>query len=160
MRSRLGPATILAGLLPCLLSLLLSPGAAVGEEPDVPKRLRLALGSLPALEVGKRATLEVRLFFPGEESRPLLLTASAEGVAVDVVRGRMMRGDAEDPAGSPLVFRVPLVARAAGTSVLRVRVDGYVCRPGCQAAAANATLSVEVRATGGHPGAPVTSVLR
>jgi len=73
---------------------------------------------------------QVRIEPPSDA--PLLLTPEAEGAAVEVVRGRMLRGDADDPEAHPLRFRIPIVARGAGTAVLRVRVSTWACAERCR----------------------------
>lgn len=77
---------------------------------------------------------------------PLLITPTIDGAAVEVVRGRLFRFDAEDPTSDPLRFRVPVLARSVGTAVLSVRVDGHACEgPRCAAVDAEATARIDVR---------------
>jgi hypothetical protein len=77
---------------------------------------------------------------------PLLVTPSADGAAIEVVRGRLFRFEAEDPSADPLRFHVPVLARSAGTAVLSVRVDGHACDgPHCTAVTAEATARIDVR---------------
>lgn len=77
---------------------------------------------------------------------PLLVTPTVDGAAVEVVRGRLFRFDAEDPSSDPLRFRVPVLARSVGTAVLSVRVDGHACEgPRCDAVDAEATARIDVR---------------
>lgn len=77
---------------------------------------------------------------------PLLVTPSIDGAAVEVVRGRLFRFDADDPNGDPLRFRVPVLARSVGTAVLSVRVDGHACEgPRCRQVDAEATARIDVR---------------
>jgi len=56
-----------------------------------------------------------------------MVTPRAEGDAVEVVRGRLLRPDAVDPAASPLVFRIPIAAREPGPARVRVEVHSFVC---------------------------------
>jgi hypothetical protein len=77
---------------------------------------------------------------------PLLVTPSADGAAIEVVRGRLFRFDAEDPSADPLRFHVPVLARSVGTAVVSVRVDGHACRGArCTAVLAEATARIDVR---------------
>jgi len=77
---------------------------------------------------------------------PLLVTPSVDGAAVEVVRGRLFRFDADDPTSDPLRFRVPVLARSVGTAVLSVRVDGHACEGAhCAAVDAEATAQIDVR---------------
>jgi hypothetical protein len=77
---------------------------------------------------------------------PLLVTPSVDGAAVEVVRGRLFRFDADDPESDPLRFRVPVLARSVGTAVLSVRVDGHACEGArCTPASAEATARIDVR---------------
>jgi hypothetical protein len=73
-----------------------------------------------------------------------LLTPRSEGTAVEVVRGRLMRADARQPDAEELEFRIPIVAREAGTAILRVRASGYLCEARCRAVDAQASLIVSV----------------
>ncbi|MEM1415788.1 MAG: hypothetical protein AAGH15_12850 [Myxococcota bacterium] len=92
------------------------PGALVSARFEPPAPLRVGDRRMVVLEVrGVGADL------------PVLVTADEEGTAIEVVRGRLTRLDAEDPAAPALRFPVPLVARAAGTSVLRAELRTFVC---------------------------------
>lgn len=77
---------------------------------------------------------------------PLLVTPSVDGAAVEVVRGRLFRFDAEDPSSDPLRFRVPVLARSIGTAVISVRIAGHACVGSrCTEAHAEATARIDVR---------------
>jgi hypothetical protein len=77
---------------------------------------------------------------------PLLVTPSIDGAAVEVVRGRLFRFDADDASSDPLRFRVPVLARSVGTAVLSVRVDGHSCEGSrCDPVGAEATARIDVR---------------
>lgn len=106
-------------------------------------QLEVELADPGALTVGDRA--EVIASVRGAASHPLLLTPRAEGTALEVVRGRLLRADARDPDASVLELRIPVVARRAGTSVLRVSVSGYACEARCRRVEATASLVVRVR---------------
>jgi hypothetical protein len=106
--------------------------------------LTLELSAPSELRVGERALLAVTLELPAGAASPLLLTQTAEGEALEVVRGRLMRADARDPEATPLRFDLPVVARAPGTSIVRVHALAYVCAPACRAVEAEARVSVAV----------------
>ena len=89
------------------------------------------------------ASLELRVDVPPDV--PLMISATEQGTAVEVVRGRLLRSDAIDPAARPLVFRLPLRARSTGTSVLLVRLDTYACAEGCHPLRREERLTLEVR---------------
>jgi hypothetical protein len=76
---------------------------------------------------GKRASQEGPVRHDGRVAAPLLLTPTTEGASIEVVRGRLSRADAREVSSSSLEFRVPLLARSAGTAVLRVRADAFGC---------------------------------
>lgn len=132
-------------------------GPAASAQDTTPEGLTLAL-TPPAREirVDDRFEVELRLGLPegeGDSPLPLLVTPSAEGNAVEVVRGRLLRADAEDPAAHPLVLRIPLVARRAGTAVVRVRVRTFVCEEGrCEPVLAESSIAISVRPAGAAPG--------
>jgi hypothetical protein len=96
------------------------------------------------LVVGAAATIDVLVRLPPGPEQPLLLTPSAEGEAVRVVRGRLLRSDAERTPRGDLRFRVPIVARRAGTAVLRVELLTYRCAPGCTAVQVSASRVLQV----------------
>jgi hypothetical protein len=91
----------------------------VGAQP------RAELGAPAELKAGDRASIELRVWAPPE--LPLMATPRSEGAAVEVVRGRLLRADAEDPEASPLVFRIPIVAREPGPARVTVTIDTYAC---------------------------------
>ena len=106
--------------------------------------LRVELQRPEAVRAGDRTEVVAVVHHAG--SRPLLLTPRSEGTAIEVVRGRLMRADAVDTTASALTFRIPVVAREPGTSVVRVHVAGYVCQDRCRAVSAEASVVIEVAA--------------
>jgi hypothetical protein len=94
--------------------------------------------------VGDRTAViaEVRIDPPGDW--PLLVTPTSEGTAIDVVRGRLLRADAEDARAEVLRFRIPLVAKRPGTAVIRVHVAGWACEERCRPAEADAEVVLRV----------------
>jgi hypothetical protein len=106
-------------------------GALGSRGADAQTTFELTLVPPETLAIGDRADLIATVRVPaGDRSRssPLLLTPVSEGSAVEVVRGRLLRADADrDPDAERLRFRIPLVARTAGTAVLRVHARSFVC---------------------------------
>ena len=126
----------LAGLV---LFAALAPATALAQE-----SLSIELEA-PPLRAGDRAEVIARV--RGAGSHPLLLTPRSEGTAIEVVRGRLLRAEAIDPSAEVLEFRVPIIAHLAGTSVLRVSADGYVCEARCRLVRAEASRVVTVAAS-------------
>jgi hypothetical protein len=116
------------------LALGAAPGAGVSLEVRAPTELR----------AGARALLDVTVVLPANAAEPVLLTQSAEGEALEVVRGRFMRSDARDTDGGVLRFELPVLARAVGAGVVRVHALAYVCAPDCLALEREARTTVSV----------------
>lgn len=127
---------------------VLGGSPAFGEGPARPPRAAstpvLRIEAPQALVVGATATIGVLLRPQAGPEQPLLLTPSAEGEAVRVVRGRLLRADAQRTPAGELRFEVPIVARRVGTAVLRVELLTYRCSPGCVAVHASASRVLEV----------------
>lgn len=103
----------------------------------------------PELHVGDRARLVLVADVPAD--MPVSVTPQATGDALEVVRGRLLRTDAQQPDARPLVFEIPVAARAAGNGVVRARVRSFTCDEDgdCRATSAEASLTVRVeRAVG------------
>jgi hypothetical protein len=116
---------------------------AAGQAPSAPAP-DLLLTAPEEIRAGQRAALRVTLTLPPGYARNVLLTPSVEGEALDVVRGRLMGGDALDPEARPLVFELPLLARTPGRSVVRVHALTYRCDARCVAVAVEARASLLV----------------
>lgn len=116
--------------------------AGVARARETPLEVRLAPPE--RIAVGDRARVVVDVRVRPDGGHPVMVTPRSEGAAVEVVRGRLLRADASASDGA-LRFEVPIVARGAGTSVLRVRVLAYVCERACRAVEteASAVLRVE-----------------
>ena len=84
-------------------------------------------GARSACRSGRPRTSTSSCACPDGDEQPLLLTPASEGDAVRVVRGRLMRADAQPTPNGELRFEVPVVVRSAGTAVLRVDVLTYHC---------------------------------
>jgi len=87
--------------------------------------LRLELDTPASLNAGDRTSLELRVW--ADPGMPVMVTPHAEGAAVEVVRGRLLCPDAEDPEARPLVFRIPIVAREPGPARVRAAVQTFRC---------------------------------
>ena len=99
--------------------------ATFGGHADADDPLQITLEPPERLVEGRRSTIAAVVHVAPDV--PVLITPSEEGTALFVVRGRLFRADAEDPAASPLRFRIPIVARQPGTAVVRVRVSSFEC---------------------------------
>jgi hypothetical protein len=105
----------------------------------------LRIEASKALVVGTAAAIDVLVRTEEGQEQPLLLTPTAEGEAVRVVRGRLLRADATRTSEGELRFAVPIVARRAGTSVLRVELLTYHCnKAGCTAVRVSASQVLQV----------------
>lgn len=115
-----------------LFLLLTAAASAVAQTPVV----QVQLAAEQTLAAGAHAAIEVIVQLPEGSDAPLLLTPSLEGVAVEVVRGRLLRPDGKPVdgahAGTLLRFEVPVRARSEGTAILHVDVMTYVCARTCQ----------------------------
>lgn len=106
--------------------------------------LAIALEATSTLVAGDRAEVIATLRLPTGNDRPLLLSPRSEGTAIEVVRGRLLRSDADDPSAEPLRFRIAIVAREPGDAILRVRVVAYQCAIRCETLHGEASLSLRV----------------
>jgi len=114
-------------------------GAAV--EPDAELRIEA-----PAeLRVGARIMVPVLLDWDLAPDLPVIVSAHAEGRALEVVKGRLLRADAVDPEARPLRFELPLAATATGAAVLNVSALVYRCIVRCEAVRLEASQHVLVR---------------
>ncbi len=110
------------------------------------RALAISLEPAPELHPGEHAEIVAVVHAEDAARGPLLVTPSVDGAAIEVVRGRLFRFDADDPSADPLRFRVPIVARSIGTAVLAVRVDGHACVGArCEPVDAESTLRIDVR---------------
>lgn len=94
---------------------------------------RVILRAPPEMVVGELSRLEIEVQLPEVAAEPLMLTPYRDGEALEVVKGRLLRSDARDPAGQPLRFELPVLARAHGSARVGVRLLAYLCEPGCRA---------------------------
>jgi hypothetical protein len=136
-RLSLPAALVLAAMLPGRSSSAAEPGDSGA---------RIELEPPEQLQQGDRTQVVATAHLPPDTQSPLLVTPSSEGTAFDVVRGRLLRSDAEEPEQRrTLRFKVPIVARSSGTSVIRVRLLAYVCSHRCRAVRAEASEVLRVR---------------
>jgi hypothetical protein len=124
-------------LLVLALTLAVGQSARARDSELLP---RLTLSAPRELHVGEHAHVELLVELPPEAAEPLLITPYREGEALDVVKGRLLRSDARDPAARPLRFALPVLASAPGTAWVGVRLLAYLCAPRCRA------VEVETRA--------------
>jgi hypothetical protein len=124
--------------------------SAPAAEAQPAPALTVTLSPPERLAVGDRAEVIATVSLTPRSEGPILVTPISEGAAVEVVRGRLSRSDAEDPAASPLRFRIPIVARGPGTAVLRVQALGYACRPSRRCRALETSSSVVLRVVEGQ----------
>lgn len=125
---------------------------SVGRAQDAaPIVVRLTLAS-SVVRLNETGELLADVTTDATASGPLLLTPTSDGPAIEVVRGRLLRADAEDPRAAPLRFHVPWVANRAGDAVVRVRVDGWSCvaprdgvEPRCRPVRSEAAVTLTVR---------------
>lgn len=117
-------------------------GGVHAQEPT--GRVEVTLEAPPSLVAGDRAQLVAVVRVRPSSDRPVLVTPTHEGTAVEVVRGRMLRADAVDPNAEELRFSVPIVARTPGTSVVRVVATGYACERTCVAVRGEASVVLQV----------------
>jgi hypothetical protein len=90
----------------------------------------LSIAAQPELRVGQVAGVDVLVSLV-DSRQPLMLTLTVEGEAVEVLRGRLLRDDAILESDGSLRFRVPLLARKAGSALLRAEIVTYRCRRVC-----------------------------
>ena len=101
------------------------------------------------------ARLEV-VVEPGDSrEQPLMLDVRSEGEALQVVRGRFRRSDAERGDDGRLHFRVPIVVRAQGSAIVRAELRTYRCAPGCREQRAFAQRTLTVGPGVGRPESPL-----
>jgi len=119
-------------------------GARASQPRPAAATLRIELPE--GLTAGTTASVGVFVRLPEGPEQPLLLTPSAEGDAVRVARGRLLRADARRTNQGELYFQVPIEARNAGTAVLRVALLTYRCAARCDAVQATESVTVQIRA--------------
>lgn len=126
-----------------LLGIASTLPARAQDPPGAARGVSLTLSAPERLVAGTTAAVVAEVRVPPGDA-PLLLTPTTEGTAVEVVRGRLLRADAERTEAGTLRFRIPIMAKAAGTSVLRVRVLTYACARRCRAEEADAFIVLRV----------------
>lgn len=102
-----------------------------------------------AVHVGDPFEIVAHVRLRGGARGPWMLAPTSDGPAVEVVRGRLLSIDAdvlEDADGQVHArLRIPVLARATGTTVLRARVQAYGCREGrCRPIDGEGSLVLEV----------------
>jgi hypothetical protein len=99
------------------------------------------------LTAGTTGSIGVFVRLPDGPEQPLLLTPSAEGDAVRIARGRLLRADARRTDQGELYFQVPIEARSAGSAVLRIALLTYRCAARCEAVQVTESVAMQVRAS-------------
>lgn len=125
---------------------LVARGTPASAQSAAPDAALLAIDTAPRLRPGDAASVIVRVRVPAGADQPLLLTPSVQGQALEVVRGRLLREDASGNADGVLHFEIPLLAKLAGTALLRVELWTYQCQQRCESVRTTATKLLEVRA--------------
>ena len=120
----------------CVIPLCVAGSGGDGE---------LRLEAPGELRVGARMTVPVLLDWEHSAELPVLISAHAEGRALEVVKGRLLRADAVAPTGRPLRFELPVAAVAPGTAVLNVSALAYRCSVRCEAVRLETAQQVLVR---------------
>jgi hypothetical protein len=141
MRRTLPWPLLLASLLPVALH------ATAEAKGSGSPSLSITLSAPDRITEGDRAALRVGVRLTPQNDLPMLVTPSSEGTAIEVVRGRLLRTDADDAGNGVLQFRVPVVARSTGTAIVRVRVVAYACDTLCREVRGERALTLRV-----HPG--------
>jgi hypothetical protein len=99
--------------------------------PEAAVEVSLEAPSAP-VRVGDPFEIVAHVRLRGGARGPWMLAPTSDGPAVEVVRGRLLSIDAdvlEDADGQVHArLRIPVLARATGTTVLRARVEAYGCR--------------------------------
>ncbi len=128
-----------AGLFALVLAWRGLPAAAL----DPPTTLTIEAAA--ELRVGTRTSVPLVLHWQGARPVQVLVSAHAEGRALDVVKGRLLRADAIDPEANPLRFELPVVAAASGVALLNVTVLAYPCAFRCAAQRIEASRQILIR---------------
>ncbi len=142
-------ARLHVALLTVAIALVAAPIAAQREiAPEAAVEVRLEAPSAP-VHVGDPIEIVAHVTLRGGARGPWMLAPTSDGPAVEVVRGRLLSIDAdvlEDDADRvEAQLRIPVLARAMGTTVLRARVEAYGCRDGrCRAIDGEGSLVLEV----------------
>lgn len=139
-----GPAALFAVLVAVLVAGALRAHAQPAPPPPTAADVSVTLVAPERLVAGSTAMVVAEVSVPAGGDAPLLLTPTTEGTAVEVVRGRLLRADAERTANGTLRFRIPILAKSPGNSVLRVRVVTYACSRRCRAEEADAFIVLRV----------------
>jgi hypothetical protein len=108
-------------------------------------RVDVTIEAPERIVAGDRLEILVSVRVHPTGAHPVLVTPTTEGRAVTAVRGRLLRADAEDPDAEVLRFRVPIMARSAGTAILRVHARAYACEQRCRGIEGEARAVLRVR---------------
>jgi hypothetical protein len=126
-------AAVSLSLVPALT---LAPASGRADPPIAPEAAVHVVLEPPAgpVRVGDPFEIVAHVRLRGGARGPWMLAPTSDGPAVEVVRGRLLSIDAdvlEDADGQVHArLRIPVLARATGTTVLRARVEAYGCHEG------------------------------
>lgn len=143
------------GLNPLALALALAafatsvPAGGGAQPPIAPPGTaspgpRVAVTAPGAIHVGDHVEVELTVLGLAAEV-PVLVTPVHEGTTLAVVRGRLARADSSAAADGTLTFRIPAVALEAGTAVVAISVESYVCNKRCRRVVLRERLVLTVR---------------
>jgi hypothetical protein len=133
-----------------LLAALLWPWACPWTLQAEPAHPQLTIEVAEALALGP-TRLEV-VVDPGDSrEQPLMLDVASEGEAVQVVRGRFLRADAQREPSGRLRFAVPILVRAQGTAHVRAELRTYRCAPDCREVRSSAQRVLTIGPGAGRP---------
>jgi hypothetical protein len=101
------------------------------------------------VRVGDPFEIVAHVHLRGGARGPWMLAPTSDGPAVEAVRGRLLSIDSDvlDEADGQVHarLRIPVLARATGTTVLRARVAAYGCRESrCRPIEGEGSLVLEV----------------
>ena len=142
-------ARLRLALFTASIALLVRPVAAQREiAPEAAVDVSLEAPSA-TVHVGDPIEIVAHVTLRGGARGPWMLAPTSDGPAVEVVRGRLLSIDADvlEPGEDRVEarLRIPVLARATGTTVLRARVEAYGCRDGrCRPIDGEGSLVLEI----------------
>lgn len=134
---------------------MIAGAPALDAQPAIAPAARVEVhleGPTAPVHVGDPFEVIAHLHLRGGARGPWMLAPTSDGPAVEVVRGRLLSIDADTLEGSDETLearlRIPVLARATGTTVLRARVQAYGCEAGrCRAIEGEGALVLEIAPT-------------
>lgn len=130
VRSSLASRSRVLAVVVCLLSIAITHVSTAQSTPT--SAPHIAVHAPARLTQGDRAEILVEVVGVSVGAElPLVLTPTSEGTALEVVRGRLFRAEGERLENETLRFRVPVIAKEAGTAVFRAQVRTFACTQRC-----------------------------